>query len=393
MKRTFLGYGRQEVDDADIAAVIDTLKSDFLTQGPAVERFESALAERVGARHAVAVANGTAALHVACLAAGIGPRDLALVPTMTFVATANAPVYCGATMRLADIDTGSRSLAPATVERFIAENPETKAVLPVHFAGLASGSPEIRNAATNRIVIEDGCHALGGEYEDGQPIGGCAYSDMTVFSFHPVKPITTGEGGAVTTNDDAFAHRLRMFRNHGIERDPDRWISDEGSNEAPSPWFYEQQALGFNYRMTDIQAALGLSQISKLDAFRARRLEIAQYYDARLGKLDNVDIPQADPKERARSGLYLYQLDIDFDALGRTRTQVMADLKKAGIGTQVHYIPVHRQPFYKSYGKFEVRDFPVAERHYAGTLSIPLFPSMTDEDAEFVVETFTDLLS
>lgn len=386
MSRGFLGYGRQSIDDADIAAVVSVLKGDFLTQGPAVERFEATLAERVGARHAVAVANGTAALHIACLAADLGPGDLALVPTLTFVATANAPTYCGATPCLADIDADSRALAAETVTDFVARHPETKAILPVHFAGLASAMPEIRTAAQHRIVIEDACHALGGSYANGEPVGSCAHSDMAAFSFHPVKPITTGEGGAVTTNDAELARRLRLFRNHGIERDPAFFTGEKPA----APWLYEQQALGFNYRMTDLQAALGIAQLGKLDLFRARRKEIADYYDSRFLGLDNLAVPQSRQDQRARSGLHLYQVDIDFDGLGRLRTDVMSALESVGIGTQVHYIPVHRQPFHKDLGGYRDATFPQAERHYTQTLSIPLFPSMTDEDADYVATQVID---
>lgn len=389
MTRNFLGYGRQAIDDADIAAVVGVLRGNLLTQGPTVERFEKALAERVGARYAVAVANGTAALHIACLAADLGPSDLALVPTLTFVATANAPFYCGASTHLADIDATSRALTAETVASFVTHHPETKAILPVHFSGLASSMPEIRKAAEHRMIIEDACHALGGTYPDGKPVGCCDHSDMAAFSFHPVKPITTGEGGAVTTNDRELARRLKLFRNHGIERDPARFID----SKTVGPWSYEQQVLGFNYRMTDLQAALGLSQLDRLEYFRARRKEITDYYDSRFSGLDNLTLPQSKPNQRAHSGLHLYQVDIDFNALGRPRVDVMSALRNVGIGTQVHYIPIHQQPFHKSSGRYHNDAFPIAERHYAQTLSIPLFPSMTDEDVEFVVDSVSELLT
>ena len=391
MTRPFLGYGRQCIDDADIAAVIDVLKSDFLTQGPAVERFEDAFAERTGARHAVAVANGTAALHLACLAAGLGPGDMAAVPTLTFVATANAPVYCGATVDLIDVELASRALAPADLRRFLEKRTDTKAVLPVHFAGLATDMAGIRAAAGRRIVIEDACHALGGTYEDGNPVGGCAHSDMSVFSFHPVKPITTGEGGAITTNDDGLAADLRRLRNHGIERDA-RQFSDAGEDEQ-GPWRYQQQSLGFNYRMTDLQAALGLAQLAKLDGFLVRRKEIASRYDEAFQGLPHLVVPQSSPEARARSGLHLYHLEVDFKSAGLTRSEMMAQLSEAGIGTQVHYIPVHRQPFHRARGDYENADFPNAERHYAGTLSIPLQPGLTDPDVDFVAGQITAMLT
>lgn len=380
MARTFIGYGRQTISDADIAAVVDVLNGEYLTQGPAVERFEAALAERVGARHAVACSNGTAALHLACLAAGLGPGDTALVPTMTFVATANAPIYCGAETQLTDIDSYSRSMTAEDVSSFV-RSVGAKAVLPVHFAGLAAAMVDVRAAANGLVVIEDACHALGGAYEDGQLVGSCAHSDMAAFSFHPVKPITSGEGGAVTTNDKDLAQRLRQLRNHGIERDPDRFV-DVGDDE-PGPWRYQQQMLGFNYRMTDMQAALGLAQLTRLDSFLARRREIAAQYDAVFGGLQNVAVPQADAADRSRSGLHLYQLDIDFAAAGTSRRDLMQTLATAGIGTQVHYIPVHRQPFHRV-AALEHGRFPAAEKHYKETLSIPFFPAMTDEDVDFV---------
>lgn len=395
MTRRFLGYGRQTIDEADIAAVVGVLNGDFLTQGPAVERFEAALAERVGARHAIAVANGTAALHIACLAAGLGPDGAALVPTLTFVATANAPIYCGATARLTDVDANSLSMTPSAVRRLTGAQDDVKAVMPVHFAGLASASAELRVAAGDRVVIEDACHALGGFYEDGSPVGGCAYSDMAAFSFHPVKPVTTGEGGAVTTNDNELARRLRLFRNHGIERDPARFVNvpiARGDDAEDAPWRYQQQVLGFNYRMTDMQAALGIAQLDKLDGFLARRREIAAFYDSRFAGAANLRIPQSGADQRARSGLHLYQIHVDFDAVGKSRTQVMAALMDAGVGTQIHYIPVHRQPFHASAPSLD-GGFANAEHHYARTLSIPLFPSMTDEDVEYVVDMISRILA
>ncbi|MEO9962539.1 MAG: UDP-4-amino-4,6-dideoxy-N-acetyl-beta-L-altrosamine transaminase [Alphaproteobacteria bacterium] len=390
MKQRFLGYGRQTIDDADIAAVVDVLRGDFLTQGPAVERFETALADRVGAKHAIAVANGTAALHLACLAAGLKAGDVAVAPTMTFVATANAPLYCGARTELVDIGRHNLGLTADILRAALASHPETKAVLPVYFAGLADGAAELAAAADGRTIIADACHALGGVYEDGGPVGSCQHCDMSVFSFHPVKPITTAEGGAVTTNDSELARRLQILRNHGIERDPARFV-DQADDEA-GPWQHQQQALGFNYRMTDIQAALGLAQLDKLDAMLARRRQIAAYYDARLGNLENIVLPQSELAARARSGLHLYLLHIDFAALGITRPEAMTQLRDRGIGTQVHYIPVHRQPFHRDRIAGTPGDFPVSEQYYRGALSIPFFPSMTDHEVEFTVAAIKDLV-
>src|SRR5579863_42672 len=263
-----LGYGRQNIDRIDIDAVVAVLDSDFLTQGPQVERFEAALAERVGAKHAVAVNSGTAALHIACLAAGIGPSDLGLTSAITFAASANCLLYAGAETAFVDIDPDALGMAVPALSRALKATPATKAIIPVHMAGLASAASEIRKLANGRFVIEDAAHSLGGVYPCGTPIGSCTYCDLTTLSFHPVKQITTGEGGAVLTNDLELAHRLRLLRSHGIERDASRFVGDATlENGRVKPWLAEQQLLGFNYRMTDIAAALGLSQLKKLDHF------------------------------------------------------------------------------------------------------------------------------
>lgn len=389
VKRPFLGYGRQKIDQADIDAVIGVLQGDLLTQGPAVERFEQAFAERVGARHAIAVSNGTAALHLACLAAGMGPGDTAALPSLTFVATANAPRYCGARAALLDIDAESRCMTGEGLRAQVQQDPATSAILPVHFGGLPANMADIRGVAGKRVIIEDACHALGGSYADGSPVGSCRFGDMAAFSFHPVKPITTGEGGAVTTNEDDLAERLRRLRNHGIERSPEKFTDRDAAEAAP--WWYEQQELGFNYRMTDIQAALGLSQLRRLDDFLSRRREIAAMYDASFAHLASASPVQASPDARRRSGLHLYQLDIDFDAVGISRKDLMTRLRDIGIGTQVHYIPVHRQPFHRDAA--EGKTFPEADRHYDRTLSIPLSAGMTDEDAGHVADRLKDFLA
>lgn len=389
VKFPILGYGRQKIDQADIDAVVDVLQSELLTQGPAVERFENAFAERVGARHAVAVSNGTAALHLACLAAGLGKGDTVALPSLTFVATANAPTYCGARAALLDINADSRCMTGDDLRAHVQEDPATAAVMPVHFGGATADMRDIRDAAGSRVIIEDACHALGGVYSDGHPVGSCRFGDMAAFSFHPVKPITTGEGGAITTNEDDLAERLRIFRNHGIERSPEKFTDRDAA--ATAPWWYEQQELGFNYRMTDIQAALGLSQLRRLDDFLARRREIAAMYDAAFLGLTSARPAQASADARRRSGLHLYQLDIDFDGAGISRQDLMARLLKVGIGTQVHYIPVHRQPFHRDAANGKL--FPETDRHYDRTLSIPLSAAMTDEDAEHVVRAFRSFLN
>ena len=394
MPPSFLGYGRQSIDQTDIDAVVSVLRSDFLTQGPAVERFEAALAERVGARHAVAVSSGTAGLHIACLAAGLGPGDRGLTAAVTFAASSNCLLYAGAEAGFTDIDREALGMTPAALEKALAAAPDTKAVIPVHLAGLAHASAEIRALAKGRVVIEDAAHAVGGKYPDGKLVGCGAYADMSVFSFHPVKTITTGEGGAVVTNDDALAHRLRAFRSHGIERDPARFSGPDTREDGHvKAWLYEQQLLGFNYRMTDIQAALGLSQLGKLDRFLERRRAIARRYDEVFGKLPHVRLPQAAPPDRARSGHHLYVALFDFAAMRTTRTAFMTTLRGQGIGTQVHYIPVYRHPYYaKRYGLAPAA-FPEAERYYSGCLSLPFYPALTDDDVERVIATVTQAVT
>ena len=386
-----LGYGRQSIDQSDIDAVAEVLRSDFLTQGPAVERFEAALAERVGARHAVAVSSGTAGLHIACLAAGIGPGDWGLTSAITFAASSNCLLYTGADAGFVDIDRDTLGMAPSALTKALAAAPQTRALIPVHLCGLAHASADIRALAGDRVVIEDAAHSLGGTYACGRPIGCGAYADMSVFSFHPVKTITTGEGGAVVTNDDDLAHRLRMLRSHGVERDAQRFVGEEtGEDGRIKPWLYEQQLLGFNYRMTDFQAALGLSQLGKLDRFLERRRTIARRYDEVFSRLTNIRLPQSAPEQRSRSGNHLYVIQFDFVALRTTRSALMAVLRERGIGTQVHYVPVYRQPYYATRYDIEPAEFPQAEDYYANCLSIPFYPSLTDEDVEHVTATIKE---
>ena len=394
MTLKFLGYGRQSIDQSDVDSVVEVLRSDFLTQGPAVERFEAALAERVGARHAVAVANGTAGLHIACLAAGIGPGDRGVTAAITFAASSNCLLYAGAEAGFVDIDGDTLGMAPASLEKALNAAPQVKAIIPVYLAGLAHGCVEIKALAKERIVIEDAAHSVGGNYDCGKSIGCGAYADMSVFSFHPVKTITTGEGGAVVTNDDELARRLRMLRNHGIERETARFVGgDVRESGHLKSWLYEQQMLGFNYRMTDIQAALGLSQLRKLDRFLQRRRAIAHRYDEAFAQLPFVRLPQSAPQQRARSGHHLYIAEFDFDAMRTTRTAFMTKLREQGIGSQVHYIPVYRHPYYvRRYG-IDPATFTQAEHYYRTCLSLPFYPQLTDEDVERVVKTVTQTVN
>lgn len=372
-------YGRQDISEADIQAVIDVLKSDWLTQGPTIEHFEEAVAGHVGAAYAATTSNATAALHVACLALGVGRGDLVWTVPNTFVASANCARYCGADVDFVDIDPRSYNMSvDALADKLKAASATgrlPKVVIPVHFAGQSCDMRAIK-ALADRYgfkIIEDASHAVGASYL-GKPVGNCAYSDIAVFSFHPVKIITTAEGGMALTNDPMLAERLRSFRSHGITRDGARM---EGKSQGP--WYYEQLELGYNYRMTDMQAALGLSQLARLDEFCARRRALAARYDELLAGLP-LDLPWQHPD--SVSAFHLYPVCLR-DA--RARSEVFGKLRAAGIGVNVHYIPVHTQPYYRRLG-FNIGDFPVAESYYARAISIPMYSAMTDAQQDRVVD-------
>lgn len=381
----FLPYGRQAIDEADIEAVVRVLRSDYLTTGPEVEVFEQALARKVGARFAIALCNGTAALHAACYAANIGPGDTVIVPAVTFLASANCVRYVGGEPLFVDVSQTSGLVEPEHIEQGLARQP--KAIIPVHLTGRPVDLAPIAKAAGRHdaIVIEDAAHALGASYCD-ETIGNCHYSDMTIFSFHPVKHVTTGEGGAVTTNDESLARRLKLFRNHGMVHD-----QAELQRTSPGPWYYEQQALGYNYRITDIQCALGSSQLEKLDRFIERRRAIAARYDQLFEAIDGVT-PIGLGVEGSNSAYHLYSVLIDFDGLDTTRADVMGGLRERGVGSQVHYIPVPSQPYYEARG-WNDADFPGALSYSAHTLSLPMYPSMSDRDITYVVESLGEVLS
>ncbi len=373
----FLPYGRHRVDEDDIEAVARVLRGDFLTTGPAVEAFEGRLAEITGADFAVSCSSGTAALHLATMAMGLGPGDKAVVPTITFLATANAVRYVGADVVFCDVDADSGLMRPRDLERAIAEHGAAiKAVLPVHLAGQSPDLAGIAEIARRHgvTVIEDASHALGAAYpgRGGEvAVGSCRDGEMAAFSFHPVKTVAMGEGGAVTTNDPALAARMGKLRSHGMVRDG-----------AADPWIYEMPEIGFNYRASDIHCALGLSQLGKLDGFVERRRRLAARYDQLLAPLNPVVRPLAH-MPGCRPAWHLYVALFDFNGAGIGRAELMGRLKKQGIGSQVHYIPVHRQPYYRDlYGKTEL---PGARAYYARCLSLPLFPAMADDDPERVV--------
>jgi UDP-4-amino-4,6-dideoxy-N-acetyl-beta-L-altrosamine transaminase len=391
---SFLPYGRQDIDAGDLAAVAEALQSDYLTTGPLVGAFETAFAKTVGARHAVISNSGTAALHLACVALDLGPGDSVIVPAVTFLATANAARFCGAEVIFADVDPDTGRLTAETFAAALAQHPNAsvKAVLPVHLNGHCVDMPAIRAIAEPRgiAVIEDACHAVGGRHQAGNrslaPVGACALSELACFSLHPVKTITSGEGGVTTTNDADAYKRMLSFRTHGMVREPGEFLHPDLGLDAegkPNPWYYEMQSLGFNYRITDFACALGLSQLKRLDQYAKRRRELMARYDRMLAPLAPVIRPVA-PAPGDDPVLHLYAVLVDFARIGRSRAQAMQALKVAGIGTMVHYIPVNRQPYYRRrYGESRL---PGAEAYYERVLSIPFYPSMTDGDVDRVVD-------
>jgi perosamine synthetase len=398
-------YGRQWIDENDIQAVISLMRSERITQGPKVEEFEDALAEYCGAKYAVAVNSGTSALHIACLAAEVKEGDEVITSPITFVASSNCAVYCGAKPVFADIDHKTYNVAVEEIRDKI--NTQTKAVIPVHFAGQSCDMESIRKVIMNKekefgnkiFIIEDASHALGSFYK-GKYVGSCAFSDMTVMSFHPVKHITMGEGGAVLTNDEMLYKKLKRLRSHGITNNPSEFVykdqalvNPQSAIENPqsvNPWYYEQVDLGYNYRITDIQCALGVSQLKKLRNFCKRRSEIADIYNEAFGGMESIQIPFE--SEDCSSNFHLYVLQIDFNKIGLSRTQFMIDLKRHGVNTQVHYIPVHTQPYYQNNFGTAWGDFPVAEKYYQKCLSIPLFPAMTNHAVGRVVDAINCLV-
>lgn len=378
--RKFIPYGKQYIDEEDIQAVVEVLRSDYITTGPKIEELENLIAECTGAKYAVVVSNGTAALHAACFAAGIGPGDEVITTPMTFAASANCILYMGADPVFADIDSKTYNIDPKEIERKITDR--TKAIIPVHFTGQPCDMDRIMEIAGkyDLVVIEDGAHALGASYKE-RKIG--TIGSMTTFSFHPVKHITTGEGGAVTTNDSLLYEKLLMFRTHGITRAVEKLQSDEG------PWFYEQQHLGFNYRMTDIQAALGVSQMKKLGTFLEKRREYAALYNKLLDGLGEVIIPcQA---ENTSSAWHLYIIKLDLSKLNMRRREVFEKLRARNIGVNVHYIPVYYHPYYKGIG-YEKGLCPVAETLYEAIITLPLYPTMEIDDIHYIVSNLRDIL-
>jgi len=381
-------YGRQEITQADVEAVVAVLCSDFLTQGPVVPRFERELAKRVGAEHVIAVNSATSALHIACLALGLGPGDWLWTSPITFVASANCGLYCGAKVDFVDIDPKTYNLCPVALERKLIqaerEGRLPKVVVPVHLCGQPCDMAAIHGLAQRFgfKVIEDASHAIGGAYQ-GDPIGSCRYSDITVFSFHPVKIITTAEGGAALTNNPDLAGKMSLLRSHGITRDPGQMT------QAPDgPWYYQQIDLGFNYRMTELQAALGVSQLTRLDRYIERRHELARRYDARLAELP-VTLPWQHPD--SYSGLHLYVIRLQLKKLALSHREVFEALRESGIGVNLHYIPVYLQPYFQRMG-FDPASFPQAQAYYREAISLPMYSTLTEQQQDVVVAALQKVL-
>lgn len=377
-----LNYGKQWIDEDDIHEVVKVLKSDIITRGPKTEVFERRLSDYVGARYSVAVSSGTAALHLAVKALDIELGAKGVTSPNTFVATSNCLIHNGLEPDFADIDEKTYCISSWELERKCDD--KTRVILPVHFAGQPAEMEDIHKIAqaSNSDIIEDASHAIGSRYQNGKMVGSCCYSSMTIFSFHPIKTITTGEGGAVTTNSEELYEKLLLLREHGIVKDPER-LTDQSKGRL-QPWYHEMQDLGFNYRMSDIQAALGNSQLKKCDDFVQRRREIVYSYNKAFKNDDWITTPY----ERANvfSAFHLYVIKIDFEKTGRTRGDLVTHLRDKGIQTQVHYYPVHLQPYYrKNYG-FKVGDFPKSEKYYEECISLPLYPKMTDEDVKRVID-------
>ena len=387
--RDYIPYGRQNITEADIDAVVKVLRSDWLTQGPMIDQFEQAIANYCGAQYAVAVSNATAALHLACLAIGLGPGDILWTSPNTFVASANCARYCGAEVDFVDIDSQTYNLSVRSLgnklETAAKNGTLPRVILPVHFAGQSCEMQAINTLAETYgvKVVEDASHALGGKYQN-KPIGSCQHSEMAIFSFHPVKMITTGEGGMIVTNSPDLYQKLKQLRSHGITQDP-----NQITQESPGPWYYEQQNLGFNYRLTDIQAALGLSQLKRLDQFVARRQALADRYYEKLQALP-LETPIVLPFNQ--SSYHLYVIRLKLNQLTRSKSEIFSELRQKGIGVQIHYIPIHTQPYYQKLG-FKLGQFSKAESYYQEALSLPIHYDLDDKEQDYIVQTLKEILS
>lgn len=380
----FIPYGRQDITQKDIDTVVETLTSDFITQGPMIKKFEDKIAEYTGVKHVSALNSATSALHVACLALGVEKGDYVWTTPVTFVASSNAALYCGATIDFVDIDSKTFNMSVELLEKKLKmakkDNKLPKVIIPVHLTGQSCEMDKIHKLSIEYgfKIIEDASHAIGGKYK-GEPIGNCKYSDITVFSFHPVKIVTTAEGGTCSTNSDELNEKINLLRTHGITRDEHIMV-----NESHGPWYYEQVGLGFNYRMTDIQAALGYSQLDRLDTYISKRHEISNLYRKLLSSLD-VKLPHQ--LNECYNSYHLFVVQVQEEK----RKEIFDKMREAGIGVNVHYLPVHLHPYYKSLG-FKSGDFPVSESYYSQAISIPMFPTITDEEIQYVCERLKEYL-
>ncbi|MEO0328176.1 MAG: UDP-4-amino-4,6-dideoxy-N-acetyl-beta-L-altrosamine transaminase [Pseudomonadota bacterium] len=403
MASKFLPYGKQDITDSDVNAVVEALRSDFLTTGPRVQEFEEAFSQYVGAPHCIAVSNGTAALHLACMALDISKNDCVLVPTMSFAASTNGAAYCGADIEFMDCDPDSGLVTPETFKaahaRAVERGKQPRLAVIVHLNGEHADMQSISKIAeAHKIsIIEDACHALGTVFKDENDqdtmVGACRYSIMATYSTHPVKTITTGEGGVILTQDTQIAKRLRLLRNHGLERDPNSFEYDTlafDSKGEPNLWYYELQELGYNYRLTDIASALGTSQMKRMPQIASRRRELKAIYDELLAK-SNLPVRPIKTPEGVDPVRHLYPVLIDFDTIGIERNQFCKALRERGIGSQVHYIPTHIQPFYRK--QFPVLSLPGSQEYYRRIISLPLFPLMKDDDPKRVIDAISAVLA
>lgn len=388
-KSKIYSYGKQTIDQNDIDAVIDALKSDWMTQGPTIQKFENALNEKFGSKHATVVANGTAGLHLIALGLGWKKDDIIITTPITFLASANCAVYTGAKVDFADINPLSYTIDPDKLEEkiksYVAQNKKIKAVVAVDYAGHPCDWDSLKSLKVkyDLQLVNDFCHALGAEYKNDVAYA-AKYADAVNLSFHPVKHITTGEGGAVLTNNDALDKKIKTLRTHGMTKDESILEKNDG------PWYYEMHEPGFNYRITDLQCALGITQLSKLDSFLKRRRQIAAFYDNAFARIDELIFPHV--SEYSKHAYHLYPLQIKFDRLKISKKEFFEKMKEKNIFLQVHYVPVHLQPFYKKNFGFKTGDFPTAEKFYESEFSIPMYPALLDEDLDYISQTTIDLI-
>tara|TARA_B100001057_G_C22852511_1_gene951474 strand:- start:40 stop:1224 length:1185 start_codon:yes stop_codon:yes gene_type:complete len=394
MIKRYLPYSRQNIDDKDIGEIVKVLKSDFITQGPNIINFEKNFAKYVGAKYAVACATGTAALHLSCIALGINKKSKILTSAVTFVASANCAEFLGADVDFVDIDKKTYCISVSELEKKLKRR-KIDLVIPVHLCGHSSDMAEIYKLKKkyNFHIIEDSCHALGGTYNNFK-VGSCKYSDISTFSFHPVKPITTAEGGMITTNNKKIYEKLLLYRTHGIHKNTNFFKNKKlafDENNKPNRWYYEMDVLGYNYRITDLQAALGNSQLKKIDKFTKRRNQIANFYNKNFSKLKNLIIPNKSKK--IKHAYHLYTILINFKKIKITKNNLMKNLMEIGIGSQVLYIPVFLQPYYKKKYSYRAKDFPQSMKYYEQALSIPIFYGLLKKEQDFIIKKIKRLLS